>query len=101
LKNLLTNAIKFTDNGSITLRARTQDNYLLISVEDTGIGISKDEVKKIFTKFYQAYTGEDRRTEGAGLGLFICKEIVKKHKGDIWVESEVGKGSTFTVKVPI
>ena len=101
LKNLLTNAIKFTDYGSITLRAEKQDHYLLIAVEDTGIGVSKDELKKIFSKFYQAYTGEDRKNEGAGLGLFICKEIIKKHKGDILVESTVGKGSTFIIQLPI
>ncbi|RLF36645.1 MAG: hypothetical protein DRN08_00940 [Thermoplasmata archaeon] len=101
LKNLLINAIKFTENGYIAVRARSEEGYLLISVEDTGIGISRDEFKKIFTKFYQAYTGDDRRSEGAGLGLFICREIVKKHGGDILVESEVGKGSVFTVKLPV
>lgn len=101
LKNILENAVKFTDYGSITIRAEKKENHLIISVEDTGIGISGNETKKIFTKFYQAYTGEDRINEGTGLGLFICKEIVKKHKGEIWAESEVGKGSTFTLKLPI
>ncbi len=101
LKNLLANAIKFTDYGSITLKAEENKNNLLIYVEDTGIGISKDETKKIFTKFYQAYTGEDRKNEGTGLGLFICQEIVKKHNGEIWAESTVGKGSKFTIKLPI
>ncbi len=101
LKNLLGNAIKFTDYGSITLRAEEKENHLFITVEDTGIGISKSETEKIFTKFYQAYTGEDRKNEGTGLGLFICNEIVKKHKGKIWAESEVGKGSKFTTKLPI
>ena len=66
-----------------------------IYVKDTGIGISKGELKKIFTKLYQAYTGEDRKNVGTGLGLYICKEIVKKHKGEIWAESEVDKGTTF------
>jgi PAS domain S-box-containing protein len=101
MKNLLTNAIKFTDIGSITIRAKKQGETIQIAVEDTGIGISKDELKKIFTKFYQAYTGPDRKNEGAGLGLFICKEIVKKHNGDISVKSDVGKGTTFTVSLPI
>ena len=101
LKNLIGNAIKFTDSGHIILRAETNDKYLFILVEDTGIGISKDELKKIFMKLYQAYTGEDRRHAGTGLGLYICKEIVKKHKGEIWSESEVGKGSKFVVKLPI
>ena len=101
LKNLLGNAIKFTDYGSITLRAEEKEKHLFIYVEDTGVGISSGETKKIFTKFYQAYTGEDRKNEGTGLGLFICKEIVKKHNGEIWAESKVGKGSKFTIKLPI
>jgi len=101
LKNLLGNAIKFTDYGSITLKASVEDNYLIVSVEDTGVGISSGELKKIFAKLYQAYTGDDRKNEGAGLGLYICQEIIKKHKGKIWAKSEIGKGSTFLIKLPI
>ncbi len=101
LKNLLVNAVKFTDYGSIILRAEEKDKCIFIYVEDTGIGISNNELQKIFQKLYQAYTGEDRRNEGMGLGLFICKEIIKKHHGEIWAESEVGKGSRFTIKIPI
>ena len=101
LKNLLGNAIKFTDYGSITLKASVEEEYLLVSVEDTGVGISSGELNKIFSKLYQAYTGEDRKNEGAGLGLYICKEIIKKHKGKIWAKSEIGKGSTFLIKLPI
>jgi len=100
LKNLLGNALKFTDNGSIGIEAQKKENHILIIVSDTGIGISKDELKKIFNKFYQAYTGDDRKNEGTGLGLFICKEILQKHDGDIWVESELGKGSQFIIKLP-
>ncbi len=101
LKNLLGNAVKFTDYGSITLKAKVEENHLIISVEDSGVGISSGELKKIFTKLYQAYTGEDRKNEGAGLGLYICKKIIKKHKGIIWSESTIGKGSIFTIKLPI
>jgi PAS domain S-box-containing protein len=100
LKNLIGNSLKFTDCGYIGLEVEKKDNHLLIAVVDTGIGISKDEIKKIFTKFYQAYTGEDRNNEGTGLGLFISKEIIKKHKGNIWAESEVGKGSRFVIQLP-
>jgi PAS domain S-box-containing protein len=100
LKNLIGNSLKFTDCGYIALEVEKKNNHILIAVGDTGIGISKDELKKIFTKFYQAYTGEDRNNEGTGLGLFISKEIVKKHKGIIWAESEVGKGSRFVVQLP-
>ena len=101
LKNLLGNSVKFTDYGSISLKAKVEEKYLVISVEDSGVGISSGEIKKIFTKLYQAYTGEDRKNEGAGLGLYICKQIIKKHKGIIWAESTIGKGSTFTIKLPI
>lgn len=101
LKNLLTNAIKFTDNGSITVTGKTKDDQLIITVEDTGIGISSEELPKVFTKFYQAYTGEDRKNEGAGLGLFICREIIKKHNGELTVESQVGQGSTFMISLPL
>jgi PAS domain S-box-containing protein len=100
LKNLLGNALKFTDNGYIGIEAQKKEKHLLIIISDTGIGISKDEVKKVFNKFYQAYTGDDRKNEGTGLGLFICKEILHKHEGDIWVESELGKGSQFIIKLP-
>jgi len=100
LKNLIGNSLKFTDCGYIGLDVEKKDNHLIIAVVDTGIGISKDEVKKIFTKFYQAYTGEDRNNEGTGLGLFISKEIIKKHNGIIWAESEVGKGSRFVIQLP-
>ena len=72
----------------------------MVQVKDTGVGISKDEEKKVFNKFYQAYTGDDRKNEGTGLGLFICKEILEKHKGDICVKSEIRKGSTFYIKIP-
>ncbi|KYK24080.1 hypothetical protein AYK25_01980 [Thermoplasmatales archaeon SM1-50] len=100
LKNLINNSLKFTDCGFIGLDVEKKNNHIRISVVDTGIGISKDELKKIFTKFYQAYTGEDRNNEGTGLGLFISKEIVKKHNGTIWAESEVGKGSKFIIRLP-
>jgi signal transduction histidine kinase len=100
LKNLFGNSLKFTDCGYIGLNVEKKDRHILIAVEDTGIGISKGELRKIFTKFYQAYTGEDRNNEGTGLGLFISKEIVKKHNGEIWAESEIGKGSRFIIQLP-
>ncbi|MBN1281108.1 MAG: PAS domain S-box protein [Candidatus Thermoplasmatota archaeon] len=100
LKNLIGNALKFTDTGFIGLKAEKKDKHIQITVADSGIGISQDEVKKIFTKFYQAYTGEDRNNEGTGLGLFISKEIVKKHNGTIWAESQIGQGSQFIIQIP-
>ncbi|MCX6667116.1 MAG: PAS domain S-box protein [Euryarchaeota archaeon] len=99
-KNLLVNSIKFTDNGSISVEAEKREGHILIAVKDTGIGISKDELKKIFNKFYQAYTGDDRKNEGTGLGLYICKEIIRKHDGEIWAESKLGEGSQVYIKMP-
>ena len=99
-RNIIGNAIKFTDNGFILIEAKSEGNYILISVEDTGTGISSHELKKIFAKFYQAYMGNDRNNEGTGLGLFICKEIVEKHNGKIMVESKLKKGSKFLIKLP-
>jgi len=99
-KNLLVNAIKFTDSGSITIIAKQKKEHILISITDSGVGIHKDDLKKIFNKFYQAYTGDDRKHEGTGLGLFICRNIIQKHNGKIWTESQIGKGSTFYIEIP-
>jgi len=101
LTNLLNNAIKFTDKGGITVRARKSGGDVVVEVSDTGIGMAKQEIPKLFAKFYQADSSAKRKYGGTGLGLAICKEIVKAHRGNIWVESELGKGSTFAFKVPV
>ena len=100
LKNLLVNAIKFTDNGSIKVKAEKESDSIYIKIKDSGIGISKNELNKIFNKFYQAYTGDDRKNEGTGLGLFISKEIIHKHDGELYANSVLGKGSEFIIKIP-
>lgn len=100
-KNLLTNAIKFTDRGSITLSARRNGDNINIYVKDTGVGIPEAELNNIFKKFYQVDMKEKRRAGGTGLGLYICKEIVEKHNGSIYAESSPGEGSTFIVTLPI
>ncbi|MDG6218814.1 MAG: PAS domain-containing sensor histidine kinase [Candidatus Thermoplasmatota archaeon] len=100
-KNIFTNAIKFTEEGSISLLAAVETNHLIISISDTGVGIDSDELDNIFEKFYQADTGESRKHEGTGLGLFICREIIRKHKGSIAVRSVPGEGTTFTITLPI
>ncbi|MFO8077768.1 MAG: PAS domain-containing sensor histidine kinase [Thermoplasmatota archaeon] len=101
IRNLIVNAVKFTDKGSISLSGKVIEDRLIISVEDTGVGIKKEDLTKIFQKFYQADTADSRKHEGTGLGLFICKQIMKKHQGDITVESEPGKGSCFTLTIPV
>ncbi|MEW6222439.1 MAG: HAMP domain-containing sensor histidine kinase [Candidatus Hadarchaeota archaeon] len=101
LTNLLNNAIKFTDKGGVTLSARKSGSNVVVEVADTGIGIGRKDISKLFTKFYQADTSGKRKYGGTGLGLAICKEIVRAHKGDIWVKSKIGKGSTFAFKLPV
>lgn len=100
LTNLLNNAIKFTDKGSVTLAASRKKGKVVFEVTDTGIGISRKDQPKLFTKFYQADTSAKRKYSGTGLGLAICKEIVKAHNGTIWVRSRLGHGSTFGFSLP-
>lgn len=100
--NLLSNAVKFTDKGSVRCSAYAFEDHLQVRVQDTGIGIAEKDLQQIFDKFKQV--GDDTLTDkpgGTGLGLAICKEIVEHHGGDIWVESEIGKGSTFFFTLPV
>ncbi|GAX59306.1 signal transduction histidine kinase [Candidatus Scalindua japonica] len=99
--NLISNAMKFTEKGSVLCRARKKDNEIIISVKDTGTGIYDADQKTIFKKFKQTGTTTKGKPKGTGLGLHICKEIVNHHGGRIWVESEPGKGSTFSFTLPI
>jgi signal transduction histidine kinase len=96
--NLLSNAVKFTsDGGQIKIIARQKDDYILHEIRDTGIGIPKDKIEKIFDEFYQVETGKHG---GTGLGLAITKRLVEEHGGKIWVESQLGKGTTFYFTIP-
>jgi PAS domain S-box-containing protein len=99
--NLLSNAVKFTESGTITCKAYEYDNEIVVSITDTGIGIAASEKKVLFEKFRQAADTLIHRPSGTGLGLSICKQIIDQHKGKIWVDSEVGKGSTFTFTLPV
>ena len=99
LKHLIDNAIKFTKKGSITILAKKEKNQITISIKDTGIGISAHEQKFLFQKFLKLNkTGAE--SEDLGLGLYICRMIVEKHNGQIWVESKKGKGSIFSFSLP-
>jgi signal transduction histidine kinase len=101
LLNLLSNAVKFTpEGGRIGIKARQADGSIEISVSDTGIGIAPEDQPKIFEEFRQVGTDYAHKTEGTGLGLTLAKKFVELHGGKIWVESEVGKGSTFTFTLP-
>jgi len=102
INNLIHNAVKFSPQGGIiTLRAYSQGDEAIIAISDQGIGIPKDKLDKIWERFYQVDQGTARRYEGMGIGLALCQEIVAKHGGRIWAESEGrGKGSTFYVALP-
>jgi signal transduction histidine kinase len=99
--NLISNAVKFTDHGSVTCRAGREDDHLLISVTDTGLGIAPQDHERVFEQFVQVGDTLTDKPKGTGLGLPICKHIVEHHGGRIWVESELGKGSTFSFTLPI
>jgi len=101
LLNLLTNAIKYNrENGEVWVKAVLQDQQIEVSVRDTGLGISPENLSHIFEKFYRVSDTEGY-TQGTGLGLAIAKRIVEGHGGNIWVESEQGKGTTFTFTLPL
>jgi len=98
--NLLHNAIKFTPSGgNVTVRAMQQDREVRFSVSDTGIGITAEDLSRIFERFYKV--DRSRATSGTGLGLAIARHLVEAHGGRIWVESEVGQGSTFHFTIPL
>ncbi|HXJ45003.1 MAG TPA: PAS domain-containing sensor histidine kinase, partial [Bryobacteraceae bacterium] len=102
LHNLLSNAIKFTpDGGEVSLSAAPRDQFVEISVSDTGIGIPKDHLLAVFDKFHQVRAATAASCEGAGLGLAITKGLVEQHGGRIWLDSEIGKGSRFTFTLPL
>jgi signal transduction histidine kinase/CheY-like chemotaxis protein len=101
LYNLISNALKFTESGEIRVNARYDRKTLVMSVSDTGIGMSNSVVDSLFTKFTQADASTTRRFGGTGLGLAICKQLAEIMGGSISVQSAEGKGTTFTVKVPL
>ncbi|ADI75085.1 multi-sensor signal transduction histidine kinase (plasmid) [Methanohalobium evestigatum Z-7303] len=100
LYNLIYNAIKFTNKGSVTVTVRQKNDAYQFSVIDTGIGIPEDKQDEIFESFRQLDTGASRRYAGTGLGLALVKRLVEIHGGQIWVESEESKGTTFTFTIP-
>jgi signal transduction histidine kinase/HAMP domain-containing protein len=101
LLNLLGNAIKFTETGAVGVEAVVSDNWFVVSVSDTGPGLAEADQKKIFEEFRQADGSSTRQKGGTGLGLSISKKIVEIHGGRIWVESTLGKGSTFRFTLPL
>lgn len=101
LGNLLSNALKFTENGSVTVEAKRSGKDVVVCVEDTGIGIAEEYYEKIFQYLYQIDSSGTRRFGGTGMGLAIVKEIVETHGGKVTVDSQPGKGSRFCFTLPI
>ena len=101
IDNILNNAIKYSpDGGKITVTMKTTDDQMILSISDQGLGIPKQDLPRIFDRFYRVDRARSRAQGGTGLGLAIAKEIVKQHEGFIWAKSEYGKGSTFTIVLP-
>lgn len=102
IRNLISNAIKYTPNGGqVELNHAIQGTKLLLQVKDTGLGIPQADLPHIFEKFYRVNTLEHNTSKGTGLGLSIAKAIIEQHRGNIWVESELGKGSAFSIELPL
>lgn len=104
LNNLISNAIKYTQRGSVTVSTKYDDNFVTVTIQDTGKGIPKENIPKLGEKFYRIdnYLGSEIvRPGGTGLGLYVTFGLVRLMGGDIWVESEIGKGSTFSFTLPI
>ena len=101
LLNLVGNAIKFTDAGEVRVQAIVANGALVVSVSDTGPGISERDQQEIFEEFRQVENSATAKKGGTGLGLAIAKRIIELHEGRIWVESSLGKGSTFSIRLPV
>ncbi len=99
--NLLNNGLRFTDKGGVTLKVQKMDTHLLISVIDTGMGISPEDLSKVFTEFRQVGEENWRRHAGTGLGLYISRQFVELHGGEMGVESTLGKGTRFFFTLPL
>jgi signal transduction histidine kinase len=101
MNNLVSNAVKFTEQGQVSLRAFREDGQVCLEVQDTGVGIKAEDLDDIFEKFRQVDGSFTRRAQGTGLGLAITRHLVEMHGGSIQVRSQLGEGSTFTVRLPI
>ena len=98
--NLISNAVKFTDEGQITINLECSEEQFSVYISDTGIGIAPENQESIFEKFHQIGNILTEKPPGTGLGLSICREIINHYGGRIWVESELGVGSTFHFTLP-
>jgi len=101
ISNLIDNAIKYSkENLIIKIITHSTEKFVVLQIQDNGIGMSKETVKRVFEKFYRAHTGNLHNVKGFGLGMSYVKSVIDEHKGKIKVESVLGKGSTFTMEIP-
>ena len=101
LDNIMNNAVKYSpDGGTITGRLRLTGSHVIISISDQGMGIPKEDLRKVFSRFYRVDGARSRAMGGSGLGLAISKEVVQQHGGTIWAESKIGEGTTFNISLP-
>lgn len=102
IQNLIDNAVKYTpDGGKVTISVKFDKMEVGITIADTGMGIPREHQERLFTKFFRSNNAVKAQTEGTGLGLFIAKNIIEKHRGKVWFDSEEGKGTTFHVTIPL
>ena len=101
IRNMVDNAIKFTEKGEITISTAQEQGQVVIHVKDTGIGIKPEDQAKLFERFLQLSDGLGRQTGSLGLGLVIARKIVSAHHGDIWINSKPGEGTTFSIYMPV
>ena len=102
MANLISNALRYTgEGGTVWVRVGRDRRNVLLSVEDTGMGIAKEDIPRVFSRFWRSDASRERVAGGLGVGLALTKEIVDRHNGTIWVDSQEGKGTTFTLRLPI
>ena len=102
ITNLMSNAMRYTpEGGSVVISIERERTDALISVRDTGIGIAKEDISRVFSRFWRSDASRERVSGGLGVGLSLTKEIADRHNGSIIVESELGKGTTFTLRIPL
>src|SRR5207247_1672963 len=102
LENLVSNAVKYSPaGGAIKVSLSRQVDRVFVAISDSGLGIPRDELPKLFTRFHRVEGADRAPIRGTGLGLYITRELVDRHGGTIWAESQVGKGTTFTFTLPV
>lgn len=102
ISNIIANAVKYSPNGTaIKVKCEISGSNAMVSVKDNGMGIAREDVQKIFDRYYRVQSNHSKHISGFGIGLYLSAEIIGRHEGKIWAESEIGKGSTFYFTLPV